>query len=160
MAPKMNRVVVLGRGGSGKSTLARELSTALGTPAIELDSIFWKPGPQPTPQTQWATTQKRLIDADRWIIDGDLGPYDTNLALRISAADTIVVLDFPLWRCTWRTLHRSRENREYWRWVYRYRRASLPTILDTIAKHADGAAIHILHTPTEVRRFIETVRAQ
>jgi adenylate kinase family enzyme len=158
VAPKINRLVVLGRGGAGKSTLAQELSEITGAPAIELDSIFWKPGPQPTPHTEWAAIQNRLISSDRWILDGDLGPYDSNLAVRLSAADTIVILDFPFWRCTWRTLRRSRENREYWRWVYQYRRSSLPAIVDAIAKHADHAAVHILHNQTEVRRFLETVR--
>jgi len=159
-APKMNRVVILGRGGAGKSTLAQQLSEKLGAPAIELDSIFWKPGPRPTPQTEWAAIQHQLVSSDRWILDGDLGPYDNDLALRISAADTIVVLDFSLWRCTWRTLRRSRENGEYWRWLYHYRRTSFPTVLDVTARHADHAAVHILHNPTEVRRFLKTVRGQ
>ncbi|WP_197503849.1 adenylate kinase [Mycobacterium sp. 852002-30065_SCH5024008] len=160
MAPKMNRVVILGRGGAGKSTLAQQLSAKLGAPAIELDRIFWKPGSQPTAQMEWSAIQHRLISSERWILDGDLGPYDNNLALRISAADTIIVLDFPFWRCTLRTLRRSRENGEYWRWIYHYRRTSLPAVLDVIAKHADHAAVHILHNPPEVRRFLETARDQ
>ena len=55
-----------------------------------MDSIFSRPGPIPTPDPEWAQIQNRLVTSDRWIIDdGDLGPYDTNLALRLSAADTI-----------------------------------------------------------------------
>ncbi|BBZ69118.1 hypothetical protein MPRS_02110 [Mycobacterium paraseoulense] len=108
----------------------------------------------------WAAIQHRLISPERWILDGDLGPYDKDLALRVSAADTIIVLDFPFWRCAWRTLRRSPENGEYWRWTYHYRRTSLPAVLDVIGRHADHAAVHILHNPREVRRFLEAARDQ
>ena len=43
-----------------------------------------------------------------------------------------------------RTLHRSRENHEFWKWVYHYRRNSLPIItraITTRAKHADVQSI-------------------
>lgn len=43
-----------------------------------------------------------------------------------------------------RTLHRSRENHEFWKWVYHYRRNSLPIItraIATRAKHADVQSI-------------------
>lgn len=67
--PAVKRVVILGRGGAGKSTLAQQLGGILGTPVTELDSIFWKPGPQPTSEPEWAQTQNRLVTSDRWIID-------------------------------------------------------------------------------------------
>jgi adenylate kinase family enzyme len=142
--PAVKRIVILGRGGAGKSTLAQQLGVILGTPVTELDSVFWKPGPLLTPEPEWAQIQSRILTSDRWIIDGDLGPYDTHLTLRFAAADTIVILDFPLWRCIWRTLHRSRENHEFWKWVYHYRRNSLPIItraIATRAKHADVQSI-------------------
>jgi adenylate kinase family enzyme len=103
----VERVVILGRRGAGKSALAQKLSRILALPVIELDSIFWQPCPQPTPEREWAETQRTLVARDRWIIDGDLGPYGTGLELRLRAADTVIVLDFPLWRCVWRALRRS-----------------------------------------------------
>jgi adenylate kinase family enzyme len=150
----MQRVVILGRGGAGKSALAKQLSNELGFPVIELDSIFWQPGLRPTPEPDWTEIQRELLTHDRWIIDGDLGPYDTGLELRLRAADTIIVLDFPLWHCVWRALRRSRESREFWIWVLRYRRDSLPAINQSIATHAPRAAVHMLHNPHQVRRFL------
>jgi adenylate kinase family enzyme len=97
----VKRVAILGRGGAGKSALAQKLSFRLDLPVIELDSIFWQSELRPTPERDWAEIQRKLITLDRWIIDGDLGSYDTSLELRLRAADTIVVLDFPLWRCVW-----------------------------------------------------------
>lgn len=150
----MKRVAILGRGGAGKSALAQRLSYALDLPVIELDSIFWQPDLRPT--ADWPEIERKLIERDRWIIDGDLGPYDTGLERRLSAADTIVVLDFPLWRCVWQALRRSRETREFWSWVYRYRRDSLPTITEAIATHAPHANVHILHNPHQVDRFLDS----
>jgi hypothetical protein len=73
----------------------------------------------------------------------------------LRAADTIIVLDFPLWRCVWQALRRSRETREFWIWVYRYRRDSLPAVVKAIAAYAPHANVHILHNPREVRRFLD-----
>ena len=97
----MNRVVVLGRGGAGKSALAARLGVLTGLPVIELDKHFWSSDLTPLPMDQWKALQRNLISAERWILDGDLWPYDAP-EVRLSAADTVVVLDFALWRCAWR----------------------------------------------------------
>jgi adenylate kinase family enzyme len=152
----MKRVAILGRGAAGKSTLAQKLSHALDLPIIELDSIFWQPDLRPTPEQDWAEIQHKLIARDRWIIDGDLGTHDTGLELRLRAADTVIVLDFALWRCVWQAHRRSRETREFWIWTYRYRRHSLPTITKAIATHAQHANVHTLHNPRQVHRFLDS----
>jgi adenylate kinase family enzyme len=148
----MKRIVILGRGGAGKSTLAARLGAGLDLPVIELDEHFWAPDLTPTPNDQWLKTQDRLIGGERWIIDGDLGPYDI-LDVRLRAADTVVVLDFPLWRCAWRALRRSRENLDFWRWLTRYRRRSLPVVMAAVAANAGHARLHLLRDPRAVERF-------
>jgi adenylate kinase family enzyme len=153
----VQRVAILGRGGAVKSALAQQLSRKLDLSVIELDSIFWQPGLRPTPEGDWAQIQRKLVARERWIIDGDLGPYDTSLEIRLRAADTIVVLDFPLWRCLWQALRRSPETREFWIWVYRYRRDSLPAVTIAIATHAPQANVHILHNRRQVGRFLDGV---
>ena len=90
------------------------------------------------------------------MIDGDLGPYDTALEQRFAVADTIVILDFPLWRCAWRALRRSRETWEFWRWIIWYRRASLPAVLS--AASSAGAEVYRLRTPREVDQFVAELR--
>jgi len=149
----MRRVVVLGRGGAGKSALARRLGAALELPVIELDKHFWPPDLTPMPKDRWAAVQRELVGADRWILDGDLGPYDV-LPVRLRAADTVLVLDFPLWRCAWRALRRSRENLAFWRWLVSYRRAALPVVMAAVAAHAEHAELHVLRSPRGVERFL------
>jgi adenylate kinase family enzyme len=149
----MKHVVVLGRGGAGKSTFASRLGSATGLPVIELDKHFWSTDLSPTPKERWITVQHRLISEPAWILDGDLGPYDT-LAVRLQATDTVVVLDFRLWRCAWRALRRSHENMAFWRWMIAYRRQSLPLVMAAIAKNANHADVHLLRTPHEVEQFL------
>lgn len=146
-------MVILGRGGAGKSVLARRLGEVTGLPVVELDALFWQPGPVAESPDRWAARQRQLIERNTWIIDGDLGPYDSALRERLAAADTIVVLDFGLLRCAWRTVRRGRERGDYWRWVWSYRRRSLPALMRAIAEAAPYAEVHILRGPRTVRRF-------
>jgi adenylate kinase family enzyme len=144
--------VILGRGGAGKSTLAARLGAGLALPVIELDKHFWAPDLTPLPRDRWLEVQHRLAGGEQWIIDGDLGPYDI-LDVRLRAADTVVVLDFALWRCAWRALRRSRENLAFWRWLVLYRRSSLPPVLAAVAASAGHARLHVLRDPRAVERF-------
>lgn len=155
----MRKVVILGRGGAGKSALSRHISEVTGIPAIELDALFWQPGPTPMDPSPWAACQRELVQRGCWILDGDLGPYDTALEVRLRAADTIVVLDFTFPRCAWRTLRRGREQAEYWRWVWAYRRRSLPDVMRAITSEAPHAMLFVLRNPAMVRRFTDKVRA-
>jgi adenylate kinase family enzyme len=150
----VRRVVVLGRGGAGKSTFARRLGAATGLPVIELDRQFWQQGLRPLAPEQWSQVQSRLCAADRWIMDGDLGPYDL-LDVRLSRADTVVLLDFSLPRSVWRAARRGRERADFWRWVWSYRRRYRPALLAAVARTAPHAATHVLRGPRAARRFLD-----
>ena len=149
----MRRIVILGRGGAGKSTLAARLGATLALPVIELDKHFWPPDLTPMPKDQWARIQRRLASGQQWVMDGDLGPYDV-LDVRLQAADTVIVLDFPLWRCAWRALRRCRENLAFWRWLITYRHRSLPKVMATITANASHVALHVLHNPHAVEQLL------
>jgi len=152
----MKRVVILGRGASGKSTLAARLGEITGLPVMELDRIFWRKGLVATPRDQWTAVQEKLVAEERWIMDGDLGPDDV-VEVRLRAADTIILLDFSLIRCAWRTILRSRERGDFWQWLVAYRRQSRPMLMEAIAKHAVNAEVHVFHKPEGVRQFVAKV---
>jgi hypothetical protein len=86
-------------------------------------------------------------------MDGDLGKYDA-VEVRLSAADTIILLDFALVRCAWRALRRGRERIDFWQWLVAYRRQSLPVLMQSISKFAPDAELHLIRNPTELRLFI------
>jgi len=149
----MERVVVFGRGGAGKSTFAGHLSQITGLPVIELDRHFWSDDLSPLSVESWISMQEQLATDDRWIMDGDLGPYDAPAA-RLHRADTVVVLDLSLVRCAWRAAWRSRERAGFWWWLLTWRWRSRTTVLDAIAAGAPHADLHVLRTPEQVRRFL------
>jgi adenylate kinase family enzyme len=154
----MKRVVIIGRGASGKSTLARRLGDITGLPAIEVDKIFWQPGLIPTPREQWVVMQEKLVAGDRWIMDGDLGPYDA-VEVRLRAADTVIFLDFSLVRCAWRAIRRSRERADFWRWLLSYRYQSRSILRAAIANHAPNAVLHVFRSPRALGRFVSDAAA-
>jgi adenylate kinase family enzyme len=148
--------MIVGPGASGKSTLAAALGQITGLPVIELDQLFWQPGLAATAPDRWVDIQRELVRQPLWILDGDLGPYDV-IEVRLRAADTVVFLDFSLVRCAWRAVRRSRENADFWRWLWAYRRRSRPALLQAISAYAPGADLHVLATPRAVRRLLTTV---
>jgi nicotinamide riboside kinase len=152
----MERVVIVGRGASGKSTLARQLGDITGLPVIEVDKIFWQPGLIATPRQGWIEMQEQLVVGDRWIMEGDLGPYDA-VEVRLRAADTIIFLDFSLVRCAWRAIRRSRERADFWRWLLAYRYQSRPNLRSAIANHAPSAALYVFRRPKALARFVTDV---
>ena len=123
---------------------------------IELDRIFWQAGLTPTPRDQWVVIQQKLVAGDRWIIDGDLGPYDV-IEVRLRAADTIIFLDFPLLLCAWRAMRRSHERFDFWRWLLGYRYKSRPILRAAITKHAANAELHVFQNPRALRRFVADI---
>ncbi len=154
----MKRVVILGRGASGKSTLAKRLGVITGLPIIEVDKIFWRPGLIATPREQWVAIQEKLVAEDRWIMEGELGPYDA-VEVRLRAADTIIFLDFSLVRCAWRAIRRSHERADFWRWLLAYRYWSRPILRAAIAKHAPNAILHVFRNPEVLGQFVADAAA-
>ena len=154
----MKRVLILGRGASGKSTLAKRLGAVTGLPIIELDKIFWRPGLIAMPREQWVAMQEQLVAGDRWIIEGDLGPYD-DVEVRLRAADTIIFLDFSLARCAWRAIRRSYQRADFWRWLLAYRYRSRPILRAAIANHAPNAMLHVFRSPKALGQFVADAAA-
>ncbi len=144
---------MLGRGGAGKSTFCRRLETISGTSVIELDLHYWGAALTPLPREEWIRRQRALLIADRWIADGDLGPYDV-LSARLDLATHVVVLDLPLWFCCLRVLRRGRENLAFWRWTMTWRRREWPRIEAAIRASPSRPTVLLLHSRREVTEVL------
>jgi len=142
-----------------KQEMEKVLATATGRVGVlvrlmrESGMAFWQPGLESMPRAEWVKKQQTLVEHELWIMDGDLGKYDA-VEVRLSAADTIILLDFALVRCAWRALRRGRERIDFWQWLVAYRRQSLPVLMQAISKFAPDAELHLIRNPTELRLFI------
>lgn len=162
------RILVIGSGGAGKSTLAARLAAATGLPLVHLDVHFWTPGWVPLPDDEWAATVDRLIAADRWIMDGN---FSGTLRKRLDAADAVVFLDTPRWRCLARVFRRmarwygrSRPDLAegcpesfdwgFLRWVWDFPRRSRPEVLAALEAAPGRVKRIVVRSNAEVERFL------
>jgi len=152
----MDRILVFGRGGAGKSVFARALGARVGAEVIELDRLFWSDSLEPLTAEAWAERQASLAAEPRWVMDGDLGPYDV-LEPRLRRADTVAVLDLPLWLCVWRAWRRGRERSDFWAWTLRWRRACQPKGLRAVGDTAPEADLVVLTDRGAVERWLSNL---
>lgn len=90
----MKKVAVFGNAGGGKSTLSKKLSEITGLPLYVLDKVKFQPGGVELSHEDYQREHQKILQTDRWIIDG-FGSMDT-LWVRLDAADTLVYVDLPL----------------------------------------------------------------
>lgn len=95
----MTKVMVIGNAGGGKSTMCTVLCAAHKLPLYAIDSMQWQPGWRETPAEEYNHAHDALIAQDRWLLDG-YGPWGSVLK-RMDAADTIIIVDLPLWIHYW-----------------------------------------------------------
>lgn len=153
----MKRICVLGCSGAGKTTLGVEIAARTGLPHHSLDAHYWQPGWTPMAEDAWQRTHRRIIDADCWIIDGN---YFSTFEARVAAADTIVFLDLPRWRCLLGILKRTtlwwgrtrpdmgpdcpeRLDLEFLRYVWNFGREHRPRIIAALNASPNARVVRI-----------------
>lgn len=167
----VRRIAVIGCGGAGKTTLANELGRHLHLPVLHIDGFYWQQRPgigrvQSTPE-EWRRIHEEMIRGERWVIDGmKLGV----LPARLAAADTVVFLDLPTWRCLGGVLERrlrfrgqmrpdigvyDRISIEFVRWIWSFRRRVRPRVLELLDDCA--CQIVILESRPQVAAFVRSL---
>jgi len=72
------------------------LRDRLKLPLFPIDSLQWRPGWKRVPPEQFAEAHAAVLREKRWIIDG--WGDSSSIEERFRQADTIVLVDYPLWR--------------------------------------------------------------
>ncbi|MEM7296599.1 MAG: AAA family ATPase [Pseudomonadota bacterium] len=101
----MQRVMIIGSPGSGKSTLARKMGEITFLPVVYIDQIHWQSGWVERSREEKARLCHEVHMRERWIFEGG---HSTTWDERLARADTLIWLDFNVWRrlarVTWRSL--------------------------------------------------------
>jgi adenylate kinase family enzyme len=101
----MRRVAVFGNAGGGKSILSRRIGAACGLPVFSLDQLQWRDGHVAVPEAEFVDAHDAIVRREAWVLDG-FGTMETFMR-RLAAADTIVFVDYALWRHYWWDLKRA-----------------------------------------------------
>ena len=165
----MRRILVTGNAGSGKTSVAQLLASQTALVYIGLDSIVWKPGWLKTPAPERQEKESAIAETPTWVVDGV-----SLLILR--AADTVVFLDYPRYKCFWRVLFRNIP------YLFRSRPglpercpeiSIVPTLIKIIWRfpqkvrpgilsecHATGKRVVQIRSNSELKRFLSSVGAR
>ena len=169
----MNRVAIIGSPGAGKSTFARWLGEMTGMEVFHLDHLYWKPGWVQTPRPEWIALLQRIVQQERWIMDGN---YGATMDIRIQAADTVIFFDFPRRVCLWGAVKRAihyhgrtrpdmgegcpeRIDLEFLYFIWRFRKRERGGILRHLEEAGrQGKQIVWLRTRGQAERYLASLR--
>jgi len=167
----MLKVAVIGNAGGGKSTLSRHLSAVRSLPYFSIDVMQWRPGWRYVPEGEFVQAHAALLERDTWIIDG-FGPWP-EIEKRLDLADTIIVVDLPLWRhCWWagkrqvRSIFLGRADMPEGcsvlpltlrlpRIIWHVHRVVRPKMLEAIQTHRPGKTVFHLRSPRDIDDFLK-----
>ena len=165
----MKKVALLGNAGGGKSTLGVKLSKATGIPLHSVDELQWRPGGEAISDEEFERSHEEILARDSWIIDG-FGTYPAYVR-RLEAADTIILIDQPLWRHYWWTARRNflspfrppvgfpentplvRQSVRIAKFMWWVHKNFTPTNRRMIEKYAATKRVFHLRSPKDLRAF-------
>jgi adenylate kinase family enzyme len=172
----MRRVAIIGNAGGGKSRLAHAIAVKHDLPLHAVDQFQWRPGWEPVPEAEMTKGLDALIAGEKWIIDG-WGPWPS-LERRFIAADTIILVDHPLWVHFWWAAERQiacarGEGRPdgpegcnmldvtqpLFKMIWDIDRGLMPKLRTFIGTLENGRQIHRITSPAQLDEFAHSLDA-
>jgi len=166
----MTRVMIIGNAAGGKSSICGKICATHELPYFAIDKIQWQPGWVPTPTADYNSTHDSLISKERWLVDG-YGSWESVLK-RMDAADTIIIVDHPIWVHFWwatkrqvKTLFVSRPDGppgcpmwpvtiKLYKMMWSLHRIQRPLLLTEAQSRSKKKRIIHLQSPSELRKFV------
>lgn len=161
------KIIIIGSPGSGKSTFARRLHELTSLPLYHLDMIWHKPDRTNITKPEFDERLKEIINRDRWIIDGN---YQRTIEMRLSACDTVFLLDYPLEVCLAGAAERVGKKRsdlpwveaeldpEFEQWIKDFPVQKLPQIYQLLDKYKDRNII-IFKSRGEAEKYLSELQS-
>ncbi len=158
----MRRILVIGCPGSGKSYFSRALAERTGLPLVHLDLLFWNPDKTTVDRDIFKARLAEALAGDAWIIDGN---YLSTLEWRLSYADTVFFLDFPVVLCL-RGIEERRgkvrpdmpwveeeDDEEFLSFIKSFEEKTRPEVLAILARYPEKK-LYVFHTREEADAFL------
>ena len=148
----MKKVIIIGCPGSGKSTFARALAEKTALPVYHLDNMYWTAERVHVEKSVFLERLREAMATESWIIDGN---YNSTMEMRMTAADTVFFLDYPVSVCLegiekrkgtvrtdlpWVEAKDDRDD-EFISFVNAFGKESRPRILELLNKYSDKKTI-------------------
>lgn len=168
----MAKIIIIGCPGSGKSTLTFKMQEMLKYPVLHLDKIYHI-------NNNEHISREELIDKvnnfalsnNNWIIDGN---YISTIEQRIKLADIIILFDFNTKICIENAINRSKKERtvdmadgfdnskikdEFLNFITKFKKESLPKILDILSNYGKDKKIIMLKDYQDVDNFLTNLNS-
>lgn len=175
MTETMQRIAVIGNAAGGKSTLARALAKAHKLPYHEVDALFWQPDWSAIAEEDFRAKDVEVLKLDRWVLDG-FGPWDS-VERRFARADTIFLVDLPIWVHFWWAADRQiawakgeaehvpaghkepPPNRELFEMIWQIDRQSMPRLRKLVRSQEEtGTTVVRLTSPDALAAYCQQLR--
>ncbi|MDF7760629.1 shikimate kinase [Kosakonia cowanii] len=109
------RINIIGTSGSGKSTLGKRLARQLDVPYIDMDTLYWRPDWQGTPDEELYARLEQILQQPGWVLDGN---YNRSREIKWRNVDLIIWIDYSFWRtlrqAVLRAIKRAWHKKELW----------------------------------------------
>ena len=162
----MLKIIVIGSPGAGKSTFSRKLRDITGLPLHYLDMLWHNPDKTTITREEFDASLCEMLAGDRWILDGN---FNRTLEMRLSACDTVILLDYPLEVCLAGVESRIGTKREDMPWIEEefdpefkqyitdFPKNTLPSMYEKLEKYGKGKNIIILRSREDAKKYLENL---